>query len=234
MKTTRFLRAVGLAVVAGVILFLGWCLAEVYRPEEAYTPNNLLRMSPDDQAFQDPVRLRILGNSDDASDQDAKLCVRDALLRQFGEKLMKAGDKGEALAFMQGLMPEIERTASGCLKDRGFAYGAKACIKKASFPETQYALPNGENLHLPSGDYSSLYVVLGEGKGHNWWCVMYPPLCYFDLAKQGEGGDQDGIPTRFRSLLLDAIKTNISKLWVFITSKPHRWGIALQKALNLR
>lgn len=242
MKRTygAFARAVILAVVAGVILFAGWCLAEAYKPEKAYTPNNLLRMSPEDSASESLVRLRIVGNSDSAQDQQVKLAARDALMGQFGKALSGITDKRDALALMRKNLGSIELVVNECLRAHGFAYGSRAALAAAVFPDRTYTALDGKELFLPKGKYMALEVVLGEGKGQNWWCVMYPPLCYFDLVQQAVLSERESvygdvvIPTEFRSLFVDSLKRNLSRVWAILSAKSPGISTVFQKAQNLK
>ncbi len=233
-------RAVILAVVAGAILFAGWCLAEAYKPVEAYTPNNLLRMSPEDSASESLVRLRIIGNSDSPQDQEVKLAVRDALMEKFGKALANMTNRGDALALMRKNLGSMERVVNECLEAHGFAYSSKTALAATAFPDRKYTTSDGKELFLPKGKYMALQVVLGEGRGQNWWCVMYPPLCYFDLVQQAVLSERESvygdveIPTEFRSLFFDSLKRNLSRVWAILSTRSPGKSIVLQKAQNLR
>ncbi len=190
------LRSITLALVAGALLFCGWGLAESRKAEKAYTPTNLSRV-PGDLAPADTVRLHVIGNSDSAWDQSVKLAVRDALMASFGPKLSAAKDAGDAEKAISSSLAEIETVATSCLKANGVAYAAKAALKTVYFPDKTYETTGGQKVFLPEGDYKALQVVLGEGQGKNWWCVMYPPLCYFDLVQKAiASGKTQGVEQR--------------------------------------
>lgn len=111
------------------------------------------------------VRLHIIAQSDSAEDQAIKLLVRDAILREMP----------------QGFSPEetvryAENTANMVLERNGFDYRATAEFTTAYFPQKKY-----REITLPSGNYRAVKVVLGEGRGKNWWCVLYPPVCMADV-----------------------------------------------------
>ncbi len=168
-----FVEAVLLAVVAGVVLGAGWVMARAYDTRKAYTPTNL-------------IRLHIIGNSNSMTDQEVKLKVRDSVLNTFGEYLLHAEDAKHAERIIAGLLPRIEQTARECLADSGIQYDAKAKIEIVFFPDRYYETPSGQTVFLPEGPYKSLQVVLGAGEGHNWWCVMYPPMCFVDIVRRNE------------------------------------------------
>lgn len=116
------------------------------------------------------VRLHILANSDSDTDQEVKLKVRNAILSEMDEKI-----KTESKSEITGNLDEIEKIANRVLEENGFQYSAKAVYGKFDFPKKEY-----KNMTLPAGKYYGVRIILGEGAGHNWWCVMYPPLCVTD------------------------------------------------------
>lgn len=120
----------------------------------------------------DVVRLHILANSDSEIDQDIKLQVRDALLSQNTEILSEGVNKDNAHMYFAESKLRLLETANRVLRENGFSYDAKITLEEEYFETRQYG-----TLTFPAGEYLSLKVILGEGKGHNWWCVMFPPLC---------------------------------------------------------
>lgn len=108
------------------------------------------------------VRLHILANSNSEEDQTLKLKVRDRLLKEADLVSGKEID-----------LEEIERICKDEITKNGYNYEVKACFGKFYFPTKTY-----ENISLPAGDYHAVRVLIGKGEGENWWCVMYPPLCY--------------------------------------------------------
>ncbi|MBQ4248756.1 MAG: stage II sporulation protein R [Clostridia bacterium] len=118
------------------------------------------------------MRLHVVAQSDDASDQAAKLCVRDAVLREVEALADAASDKREFASLLAAHIPDIERTANDTLAGLGLSYTARAYIERADFPTREYG-----DVTLPAGRYDALRVVLGRGAGHNFWCVMFPPMC---------------------------------------------------------
>ncbi|MBE7026607.1 MAG: stage II sporulation protein R [Ruminococcaceae bacterium] len=163
------------------------------------------------------VRLHVVANSDDVYDQQIKLIVRDALIDEFGPVLDGAANQKQAEQIITDNLKNIEKVAQTTLEKHGFKYSAKALYEKTHFPTKKYA-----NIMLPPGEYDALRIVLGEGKGQNWWCVMYPPLCFegsvlgvIDEAKAnmlkqniGESGyeiitQKDTVPVNFKFKILE-------------------------------
>ncbi len=126
--------------------------------------------------YADTVRLHILAPSDSAEDQALKLSVRDEVLRNFSGRLSASADADEAITELRELLPELTECCEACVADSGFDYSVSVAVSEEWFETREY----GE-LTLPAGRYASLKIVLGEGEGQNWWCVMFPPLC-LDMA----------------------------------------------------
>lgn len=147
------------------------------------------------------VRLHIVANSDSAADQAAKLRLRDAILERLAPALEGAESREEAVDIIENLMPEIEALSHG-----------RVTLTEESFPTRDYA-----GFSLPAGEYLALRVVMGEGKGHNWWCVLYPPLCTQALAKGSQdafaalGDEQKALVTRADEGYV--LKFRVVELW---------------------
>lgn len=122
------------------------------------------------------IRLHIIAQSDDEADQNVKIKVRDAVLKGVGDRL-QCEDEDECKKNIINNLGEIEKIADNVLAENGFNYKSHATYGKFAFPEKTY-----KSMTLPAGDYYGVRIVLGSGQGHNWWCVMYPPLCF----KEGE------------------------------------------------
>ncbi|SDS96303.1 stage II sporulation protein R [Paenibacillaceae bacterium GAS479] len=121
------------------------------------------------------IRLRILANSDSAVDQATKRVVRDAIVSELNSWAAEPESIEEARYVIQSRMAAIEAVIAERLQARGFSYGFTAELGMAEFPTKVY----GEKVY-PAGEYEALRITLGEGKGQNWWCVLFPPLCFVD------------------------------------------------------
>lgn len=120
----------------------------------------------------DVVRLHILANSDSQADQAVKLAVRDAVLAADAAILSSGVTPQNAAALYARSRDLLEKTADRTLRDNGFSYGARAVFCREYYPTRVYG-----DYTFPAGVYASVKLVLGEGGGHNWWCVLFPPLC---------------------------------------------------------
>ena len=118
------------------------------------------------------VRLHVIANSDSEEDQALKLQVRDAVLARTEAILRASADRGEAESRLAAALPELERLAEETVAASGFDYGVTAELAETSFPTKDY-----DGFSLPAGRYLALRLVIGQGTGQNWWCVVFPPLC---------------------------------------------------------
>ena len=134
--------------------------------------------------YEDTVRLHILAESDSAEDQAVKIALRDAVLSEFGVRLRKAECAEDARAALSLMLGEIEEFCARELEDMGYSGGVSATLVEEWYETREY-----EDFTLPAGVYASLRIVIGEGKGQNWWCVMYPPMC-LDIACEKEAADR--------------------------------------------
>ena len=130
------------------------------------------------------VRLHVLANSDTEEDQALKLKVRDALLAEAGDLLTPAGSTEEALAAVKAALPRLKQAAEACISAEGYAYPVSVGVEESYFPTRVY-----DSGTLPAGWYHALRVVIGKGEGHNWWCVVWPPMCLSAAADLSEALD---------------------------------------------
>ena len=117
------------------------------------------------------IRLHVIAASDEPEDQARKLLVRDAVLEALAQQ-PQAQSVDEAAEQLRAVLPELAMTASEALEAAGERESVSVRLCTESYPTRDYG-----TFALPAGDYASLQVVIGEGAGHNWWCVVYPSLC---------------------------------------------------------
>ena len=124
-----------------------------------------------------PVRLHVIAHSDSAADQRVKLMVRDAVLKVTEEGILSCKNANEAEEYIRSHLGIIVATANEVLEKNGLSYKASASMGISRFPEREY-----RGVNYPEGNYKALRIVLGDGKGQNWWCVMFPPLCLSEVG----------------------------------------------------
>lgn len=120
----------------------------------------------------DVLRLHVIANSDSPADQNLKLAVRDEILSKGEELFNGSVNVKNAVEKISPYIDELESCAAEIIKMRGYDYPVKITIDKEYFETRTY-----KTVTLPAGEYLSLIVRIGESKGKNWWCVMFPPMC---------------------------------------------------------
>ena len=146
------------------------------------------RLGAEQDALADQmIRLHVVANSDSADDQALKLKVRDAVLTRCGVYL--AGlDRKEARWVLEQSLPQLGRVAADTVALEGYDYPVRVSLREESFPTRDYA-----DFSLPGGTYTALRVELGAASGHNWWCVVFPPLCTGSVTQTAaQAGLTDG------------------------------------------
>lgn len=144
------------------------------------------------------IRIHIRANSNQSCDQQVKMQVKESVTELLSSRLTVLNDFAAAYAAVSSALDDVERVAKKTLESNGFSYGARARLCEEYFPTRAY-----ENVIVESGYYDALIVELGDGAGDNWWCVIYPPLCFV--------GRDDSSGFRYASL--------IKELWKKFTTK---------------
>ena len=160
------------------------------------------------------LRLHIIANSDSEEDQQLKLKVRDAVLEATGELFAEVSGKTEAVAAAEYSSDDIKAIAKEIIASEGFDYEVQVEVTEMWFETRSY-----EGFTLPAGDYDAVRIIIGEGEGKNWWCVMYPALCIpgaeKPLEKYGDNADfisGNGFEIRFAVIeWIESIKKSFYK-----------------------
>lgn len=128
--------------------------------------------------IQDSVfRLHVIANSDSSEDQDLKYIVRDNVLEYINLISKTATSKNEVIDLANKNINEIQKIAQETIYNNGYNYSVKISIGNFAFPTKTYG-----DISFPAGLYDALKIEIGEAKGQNWWCVMFPPLCFVDVT----------------------------------------------------
>ena len=125
-----------------------------------------------DALRNDILRLHVVANSDSEADQAVKLQVRDAVLATLEEGLKDLTDTDQAIAYVKEMVPKLTTVCNEVLLQAGFSDTVSISVGEEGFPLREY-----DTFRLPSGIYQALKIVIGEGEGQNWWCVVFPELC---------------------------------------------------------
>ncbi len=147
-----------------LLILLGLLLAGLIDVQETYDPHEL-------------IRFHVLANSDSDADQALKLAVKDQVVTYMQTLLDGAEDVQDSRQIIQSHLPDIKQQAQLVLDEKGSSEGVTVEYGHFDFPVKYYG-----QFSLPAGNYEALRVVIGEGEGHNWWCVLFPPMCFVDAA----------------------------------------------------
>ncbi|WP_071393273.1 stage II sporulation protein R [Bacillus tuaregi] len=171
-----------LAIIYLFILSIGTILS-LYIPKNEVTANDALVIP------NDAIRLRILANSDSSKDQEIKRMVRDEVNEEITKWVAELTSKEAAREVIKAGIPEIQQMAEAVMAKEKVNQTVKVEFGVVEFPTKLY----GQFLY-PAGQYEAILITLGEGTGANWWCVLFPPLCFLDFSNGvavSEGFDEE-------------------------------------------
>lgn len=142
------------------------------------------------------IRFHVIANSDSDEDQALKLKVRDRVVEFISGKLDKSASLGESREIILNNKNKMEYIAKEVVEENNYSYGVVSDLSRENFPDKVYG-----DVIFPQGEYEAYRIIIGDGKGANWWCVMFPPLCFVDgtkevvdsseIKKQIEDGEED-------------------------------------------
>ncbi len=141
------------------------------------------------------IRLHVIANSDSPEDQSLKRDVRDAILAYVQDELKYSDNIEKSREIIKNNLTEITDIAKKVITEKGRSYGVRTILGKYPFPTKVYG-----DIALPAGEYQALRVVIGEGRGANWWCVLFPPLCFVDVT---HGTVPDSVKEDLKKVLTD-------------------------------
>ena len=162
MKNTKVKFVIILTILLSLYIFV--C---------AYSYVNATSTNISDSVF----RLHVLANSDSTEDQNLKYIVRDNLLDYMNQLCSNCTTKEEAISIVEENKENFKQIAINTIKEEGYSYDVNINIGNFEFPTKEYG-----DISLPAGNYDALRVEIGKAEGQNWWCVMFPPLCFVDVS----------------------------------------------------
>lgn len=176
--TLFLLFCVSLCFWLGLLVFLTGCRnTKEIAPETGVADAAVENSSLQTAVAEQVLRLHIIADSNSDADQTVKLAVRDAVITYLEPYLGDVTTKQEAMAVIEAKLPELADTANRVLAENGFSYTADVYLGRAYFPIKLYG-----DLTLPAGEYDALKICLGSASGKNWWCLVFPQLCFVDVT----------------------------------------------------
>lgn len=131
------------------------------------------------------IRFHVLANSDTEEDQALKIKVRDRVIKEMSSKFNSSDNIDDAREIMLDSIDEVNAIAKEVIEENGYNYDVRSELSRENFPDKMY----GDTLY-PQGEYEAFRILIGEANGQNWWCVMFPPLCFVDETKQAVNSDK--------------------------------------------
>lgn len=125
------------------------------------------------------IRFHVLANSDSEEDQELKLKVRDAVIEYVYKDLQNSESIDDSRQYLLDNQNKIEQIAKEVIINSGYDYKITISLSKENFPDKMYG-----DILFPQGEYEAFRILIGEAEGQNWWCVMFPPLCFVDETKE--------------------------------------------------
>lgn len=174
-------------VLLSVLLFMSNILSGcTYNIFSAKTLNNgynsnsssNIRALDYDKVKNSLIRFHVIANSDSDEDQNLKIKVKNEVIDYLYPYLNDSGSLDESREIIKSKMSDVQCIAEKVIKDNNYNYGVKVQLSRENFPEKSYG-----NIVLPQGNYEAFRIIIGSGQGRNWWCVMFPPLCFVDESK---------------------------------------------------
>nr|WP_241415936.1 stage II sporulation protein R [Clostridium beijerinckii] len=145
---------------------------------ESNKNENNMRVLNYDEVKDSLIRFHVIANSDNDDDQQLKLKVKNRVIDYLYPYLNSSQSLDESRKIIKDKMEDVKTLAQEVIKDNNYDYDVKVELSRENFPDKSYG-----NITLPQGNYEAFRIIIGSGQGRNWWCVMFPPLCFVDESK---------------------------------------------------
>ncbi|ABR32583.1 MULTISPECIES: stage II sporulation protein R [Clostridium] len=145
---------------------------------ESNKNDNNMRVLNYDEVKDSLIRFHVIANSDNDDDQQLKLKVKNRVIDYLYPYLNSSQSLDESRKIIKDKMEDVKTLAQQVIKDNNYDYDVKVELSRENFPDKSYG-----NITLPQGNYEAFRIIIGSGQGRNWWCVMFPPLCFVDESK---------------------------------------------------
>ena len=152
--------------------------SKLYELEKNTKSEDGIRTLDYDEVKDSLIRFHVIANRDNEEDQNLKLKVKNKVIDYLYPYLNNSQSLDESRQIIKDKMQEVKKIAEGVIKDNNYKYSIKVELSRENFPDKSYG-----NITLPQGNYEAFRIIIGDGQGRNWWCVMFPPLCFVDESK---------------------------------------------------
>ena len=152
--------------------------SKLYEVEKNNKNEDGIRTLNYDEVKDSLIRFHVIANSDNEEDQNLKLKVKNKVIDYLYPYLNNSQSLDESRQIIKDRMQEVKKLAEEVIKDNNYEYDIQVELSRENFPDKSYG-----NITLPQGNYEAFRIIIGDGQGKNWWCVMFPPLCFVDESK---------------------------------------------------
>jgi stage II sporulation protein R len=208
----RLLMALYSSFIVTVFL-LSWEAHLFYPQYESASANITSASGLQVEIPEEAIRLRIKSNSQSPEDQQLKLIIRNDVNRYIRSWTEESSDVDEAREIIKAKLPQLEEVIKKSMTKANVFSPFTVNLKEADFPTKQY----GERIY-PAGDYEAVYIEIGEGLGDNWWCVLFPPLCFIDSGGEEANGEAEEEETEEDVEIAFFLVEVIQSLWTKLTT----------------
>lgn len=180
---------------------------DLYKLEKVSKEEEKNRTLNYDEVKDSLIRFHVIANTDNEEDQNLKIKVKNKVIEYLYPYLNDSKSLDESRQIIKDRMQEVKKLAEQVIKDNNYKYKIQVELSRENFPDKSYG-----NITLPQGSYEAFRIIIGDGQGRNWWCVMFPPLCFVDESKAEVEYDktEDRINSKKDSLNLE-MKSNSDK-----------------------
>jgi stage II sporulation protein R len=152
--------------------------SDLYKLEKVNKNDYQNRVLNYDEVKDSLIRFHVIANSDNDDDQNLKIKVKNKVIEYLYPYLNDSKSLNESRQIIKDRMQEVKKLAEEVIKENNYKYPIQTELSRENFPEKSYG-----NITLPQGNYEAFRIIIGDGQGRNWWCVMFPPLCFVDESK---------------------------------------------------
>ncbi|HHX18315.1 MAG TPA: stage II sporulation protein R [Clostridium sp.] len=199
--------------ILSIILLLGFITAGIVLASDSESAKSELA--------DNLIRLHVVANSDSPEDQELKNHVKDEIIKYMKDELKGVRDVDKSREIINGNLKYIKNIAEDEIKRQGKSYPVNVTLGDYPFPTKVYS-----DISLPAGVYQALRVSIGEGVGENWWCVLFPPLCFVDATHGTVSED-------FKEDLEEIVEGDKDKYYIFASEKSDVKEISIEFKFKL-
>ena len=188
-KYLKLKKIISVVLVCGSIIVFQGCTSiqgninkdigcDSYKLEKVNKTEDKNRTLNYDEVKDSLIRFHVIANTDSEEDQNLKINVKNKVIEYLYPYLNNSQSLDESRQIIKDRMQDVKKLAEEVIKANNYEYKIQVELSRENFPDKSYG-----NITLPQGNYEAFRIIIGDGQGRNWWCVMFPPLCFVDESK---------------------------------------------------